>query len=111
MHYETLPLGKTIDTLNSTEPLKQIAQDKGTAQMLDYIQVIREELKKFAWTELIPPSYSPDLAPSDDHLFRFRFSERVQISLITIIRLKTLKKNFYTGQDYNSTTEIAENHQ
>lgn len=99
MHYEALPLGKTIDPQNSNEPLKQIAQDKGTAQMLDYIQVIREELKKFAWTELIPPSYSPDFAPSDENLFRFRFSERVQISLITIIRLKTLKKKLLQGQD------------
>lgn len=50
-------------------------------------RTVKEKLENFGWDIMPHPPYSPDLAPSDYHLFR---------SL----------QNFLNGRDYNNDNEI-----
>lgn len=103
IHFELLEQGKTINTKVYCEQLTRLeaaikqkrpalANRKGIVFHQDNARphtakITRQKLKEFNW-ELMPhPAHSPDLAPSDYHLFR---------SL----------QNFLNGKKFNDRSEV-----
>lgn len=84
IHYELLPSGKTIDSTVYCSQLTKLDQAIRTkrpelANRKDVVfhhakphtsLTIRNKLLSLGWDVLPHPAYSPDLAPSDYHLFR-----------------------------------------
>ncbi|CAD6994020.1 unnamed protein product [Ceratitis capitata] len=85
IHYELLPYGQILNTdlyCQQLDRLKEaIAQKRpdldnssGIVFHLDYTRphtsiVTRQKLRELGWEVILHPPYSPDLAPSDYHLF------------------------------------------
>ncbi|KAJ0174850.1 hypothetical protein K1T71_009958 [Dendrolimus kikuchii] len=86
IHYELLPLGRTIDSELYCEQLMRLKQKvqrkrpelinrRGVVFLHDNAKphislATQQKLREFGWKVLMHPPYSPDLAPSDFHLFR-----------------------------------------
>lgn len=86
LYFEVLPYGQTIDAKKycaQLDKLKQAVAEKrpGLANRKGVIfhhdnakphtaLVTKKKLKSFGWEVMQHPPYSPDLAPSDYHLFR-----------------------------------------
>ncbi|KAJ0183740.1 hypothetical protein K1T71_000163 [Dendrolimus kikuchii] len=86
IHYELLPTGRTIDSGRYCEQLMRLKQkvERKRPELINRRGVVfhhdnarphtslatQQKLREFGWEVLMHPPYSPDLAPSDFHLFR-----------------------------------------
>lgn len=86
IHFELLPENSTITAASYVEQLVRVHESlvkkhpalvnrKGIILLHDnarphVAKLSRERIKEFGWEVLLHPPYSPDLAPSDFHLFR-----------------------------------------
>ena len=86
VHYELLPSGQTIDSNLYCQQLERLRQaiEKTRPELINRKGVVfhrdnarphvsiatRQKLRELGWEVLMHPPYSPDLAPSDYHLFR-----------------------------------------
>lgn len=86
VHYELLPPGKTIDSDLYCQQLMRLkeALEKNRPELVNRKGVVfhhdnarphssittQQKLRELGWDVLMHPPYSPDLAPSDFHLFR-----------------------------------------
>jgi [histone H3]-lysine36 N-dimethyltransferase SETMAR len=86
IHYELLPPGRTIDSELYCEQLIRLKQEveRKRPELINRRGVMfhhdnarphtsiatQQKLREFGWEVLMHPPYSPDLAPSDFHLFR-----------------------------------------
>lgn len=86
VHHELLPVGQTIDSQLYCEQLERLRQAierkrpelnnrKGVVFHHDNARphtslMTRQKLRELGWEVLMHPPYSPDIAPSDYHLFR-----------------------------------------
>jgi len=121
LYYELLPQGETIDSnkycsqlsklkraINDKRP--ELANRKGVVFHHDNARphtslVTRQRLRTFDWEIMPHPPYSPDIAPSDYHLFRslqnhldgqkFNSLEDVKNGLDQFFAQKS--RNFYTS--------------
>ncbi|KAJ0173665.1 hypothetical protein K1T71_010814 [Dendrolimus kikuchii] len=85
IHYELLPPGRTIDSELYCEQLMRLKQkvERKRPELINRRGVVfhhdnarphtslatQQKLREFGWEVLMHPPYSPDLAPSDFHLF------------------------------------------
>ncbi|XP_076045797.1 histone-lysine N-methyltransferase SETMAR-like [Oratosquilla oratoria] len=85
VHYELLPTGQTATGGLYLQQLKRVQQalcqkeptlvnGKGVLFLPDnarphFVRVVRDTIQQLGWETLCHPPYSPDLAPSDHHLF------------------------------------------
>ncbi|XP_032467124.1 nucleotide triphosphate diphosphatase NUDT15 isoform X1 [Phocoena sinus] len=86
LYYELLPENQTINSNKYCSQLDQLkaALDEKRPELVNRKRIIfhqdttrphvslmtRQKLSQLGWEVLIPPPYSPDIAPSDFHLFR-----------------------------------------
>ena len=86
IHYELLQTGRTIDSELYCEQLMRLKQEveRKRPELINRRGVVfhpdtarphtslatQQKLREFCWEVLMHPPYSPDLAPSDFHLFR-----------------------------------------
>ncbi|CAF2047037.1 unnamed protein product [Rotaria magnacalcarata] len=69
LHCQQLQNLKLLIQANRSERRKvRLLHDNAKPQTLKFT---RQKLKELGWEVLLHPPYSPDLAPSDYHLFRF----------------------------------------
>jgi histone-lysine N-methyltransferase SETMAR len=79
VHWELLPMGRTIDAHVYCEQLDRVRDKlKGKQDRVYFLHdnarphvasLTQQKLLSFNWVLLSHPPYSPDLAPSDYHLF------------------------------------------
>jgi histone-lysine N-methyltransferase SETMAR len=85
VHRELLPAGQTINATVYSEQLERVHEKLKTKEpalvtrkgvvLLHYnakphvAKVTRETIIRLGWETLVHPPYSPDIAPSDYHLF------------------------------------------
>lgn len=86
IHYELLPSGQTLNSERYIEQLDRLkkAIDQKRPELANRKRVVfhqdnarphtsvatRQKLRELGWDVLMHPPYSPDIAPSDYHLFR-----------------------------------------
>ncbi|CAH2226577.1 jg24368 [Pararge aegeria aegeria] len=86
IHYELLPPGRTTDPELYCEQLMRLKQEveRKRPELINRRSVVfhhdnakpykslatQQKLREFGWEVLMQPLYSPELAPSDFHLFR-----------------------------------------
>lgn len=115
IHWELLPTGTTVTAALYCEQLDRLAKKLNGIQDKVYFlhdnarphvaKICREKLQQLGWTVLIHPPYSPDLAPSDYHLFlslsgflsdkKFDDEDHVKSELTKFFKSKT--QEFYTN--------------
>lgn len=80
VHWELLESQETVSANKYCEQLDEVQKAlKGKQDRVYYLhdnarphvaKIVYQKLKDFGWTVLPHPAYSPDIAPSDYHLFR-----------------------------------------
>ena len=108
IHWELLPTGKTITADVYYKQLKRVAKAlKGKQDKVYFLHdnarphianKTKKKLLALNWTVLTHPPYSPDLAPSDYHLFRSMAHHLKERRFKDEIELKEFLDTFFKAQ-------------
>ena len=117
IHFELLPRNATmtarlyvdqLDRLNQSLSRKHpsLVNRKGVLFLHDnarphVAKVTREKIKDLSWEVLPHPPYSPDLAPSDFHLFRSLQNHLADINFVDEESLKNDLSAFFASKPPN----------
>ena len=127
VHYELLPTGQMITGdlyLQQLEQVQQALCQKKPALVNRYgvlflhdntrphvAQVVRDTIQQLGWETLCHPPYSPDLTPTDYHLFHSLYNHLCGKSFTNETDLRQVLTNFFASKTlgiYRKGIELLE---
>ena len=118
VHYELLPLGQTINSILYCEQLERLRQamERKRPELINRKGVVfhhdnarphtslmtRQKLRELGWEVLMGSPYSPDITPTDYHLFRSLQNPFVELSWLQERPVKTTWFSFPTRNHRSS---------